>query len=157
MSGASAADFEFDLGALSELFDCDFLGVSALDFGQEMEVGVELLGVVLVGVGAELVVVDGGVLPLLVGLYVQELHEGVKLNFIEFVSQILTTLEVSVFERNVGHLLERRILLFSRLLFSFLLPAFLSTLFTLSFFTLTLFLLFFLLLFSFSLGSFSLE
>jgi hypothetical protein len=51
MSWALAADFELDLRAFSELFHCDFLGVSTLDLSQEMEVGVELLGIVLVGMG----------------------------------------------------------------------------------------------------------
>ncbi len=86
MSRSLVADLELDLGALSELFDGDLLGMFALDFAEEMEVGIQLLCVVLVGVRAQLVVIGALVLPLLVWLHVQELHEGIELHLVEFIS-----------------------------------------------------------------------
>jgi hypothetical protein len=70
MSRTFVADFELDLGALSELFDCDLLGVLTLDFCQNVEIRIEVLRVVLIGVSTELVVMCCCILPLLVRLNV---------------------------------------------------------------------------------------
>ena len=56
------------------------LGFLALLLAEDVEHGVELLGLVLVGVQAELVVEDVLVLPVAVGFDVQNLHEGIDLN-----------------------------------------------------------------------------
>ena len=38
VSRAFVADFELNLGAFSEFFDCNFLCILTFDFGQKMEV-----------------------------------------------------------------------------------------------------------------------
>lgn len=75
VSGTLVADFEFNFGALSEFFDCDLFGVFTLDLCQKMEIRIELLRIVLVGVCTELVVMSCCILPLLVRLNVEKFHE----------------------------------------------------------------------------------
>ena len=75
VSRTLVADFEFNFGALSEFFDCDLFGVFTLDLCQKVEVRVELLGIVLIGVCTELVVMSCCILPLLVRLHIEQLHE----------------------------------------------------------------------------------
>jgi hypothetical protein len=55
--GAFVSDLKLDLGALAELFDGEALLVLALDLSKDVEGRVEMLRVVLVGVGTEFVVV----------------------------------------------------------------------------------------------------
>lgn len=53
---------------------------------------------------------DARVLPLLVGFYVQQFHERVKLYFVELVAEVLSMHEVLVLERHVRDLLHRWVL-----------------------------------------------
>ena len=75
VSRALVADFELDLGAFSELFNSYLFCILTFNFSQEMEVRIELLRIVLVGVCTKLVVVNCCILPLLVGFDVKEFHE----------------------------------------------------------------------------------
>lgn len=106
------ADLELDLCAFSELFNGDLFGVLTLDLSQQVESGIEVLGIVFVGVGTKFVMVHGGVLPLLVGLNVQKLHEAIEFHLVELVAEVLAVHEVLVFERLVSNLLNGRVDLF---------------------------------------------
>lgn len=78
MSGSlGVANFELYLRTLSEFLDSDLFRVAALDFCEDVEVGVEVLRIVLVGVGTKFVVVDASVLPLLVRFDIKQAHKRV--------------------------------------------------------------------------------
>ena len=138
-------DLELDLGAFSKFFDGNPLGMLALNFCKDVEVGIELLRIVLVGVCAKLVVVNRCVLPLFVRLDIEKFHERVELDFVEFISQVFAMHKVLILHGKMGKLLHRRILF---LFNCFLLTAFFfgSLFFTFSFFF-TAFFLFFLFVF----------
>lgn len=82
--------------------------VSCLAFllRQHVECRVEFLGLVFVVMDSELVVVRGGVFPLLVWLHIQHFHEGANLNFGVVVSQgvagCLLANEETVFEVDIN-------------------------------------------------------
>lgn len=86
-SGDLVADLDLDLGASSPLGNADLGSGLALDLRQDVELGVQLLGLVLVSVCAQLVVVGRLVLPLLVRLDVQHLHEVANLDLREVLAQ----------------------------------------------------------------------
>lgn len=67
--GLPAVDDQLDLGATTPLLGLDAVCLLALCLREQMEVGVELLGLVLVGVDTQLVVVGRFVLPLGLGLH----------------------------------------------------------------------------------------
>ena len=60
---------------LNQSLDSDLLREAAHDFCEDVEVGVEVLRIVLVGVGAKFVMVDASILPLLVRLDIKLANE----------------------------------------------------------------------------------
>ena len=80
---------EADFSALAPLANALLLSFLALLLRQDVELGIQLLRLILVVVGAELVVVGVRVLPLVVRLDVKHLHEGADLYLAEVLSQTL--------------------------------------------------------------------
>lgn len=103
--GDLVADLDLDLGAFSPLGNADPRSSLALDLGEDMELGVQLLGLVFVSVSTELVVVGGLVLPLLVRLHIEHLHEVANLDLREVLAQTALALladEETIFNVHMG-------------------------------------------------------
>jgi hypothetical protein len=94
--GLLLAEVELDLGASAPLFGLAAFGLLALELGQVVEVGVQLLRVVLVVVHAQLVVVSGLVLPLAVGLDREQLHEGANFDLVVVLHQLALIQEEAI-------------------------------------------------------------
>jgi len=82
-----SANIEADLGTCTPFFNAELLCLFSFCFGKKIELRVQLLGFVLKLVNTKFVVVSVLVFPLIVGLDIQNLHEGANLNIREVVTQ----------------------------------------------------------------------
>lgn len=82
---------EANLSTSAPFANALLLSLLALGFRKDVELGIELLSLVLVVVNTQFVVVSVLVLPLVVRLYIQDLHELIQLDVAEVVSQSLVS------------------------------------------------------------------
>ena len=60
-----------------------------LYLSKQMEIWVEVLTIILVGMGSHFVVMGALVLPLLKWLHIEEFHERIEFNLVEFAAKLL--------------------------------------------------------------------